>query len=78
MVLELYRCKISNHFLYHGAQKLSVKVYELFAKEDLEHHNQKSVMQALAMVRSDTTKSIGMILSCVDVGVHILPFWGIS
>lgn len=76
MVLELYRCKISNHFLYHGAQKLSVKVYELFAKEDLEHHNQKSVMQALAMVRSDTTKSIGMILSCVDVGVHILAVLG--
>ncbi len=76
MVLELYRCKISNHFLYHGAQKLSVKVYELFAKEDLEHHNQKSVMQALAMVRSDTTKSIGMILSCVDVGVHILTVLG--
>ena len=72
VALELYRCRISNHFLYHGAQKLSMKVYELFAKEDLEHHNQKSVMQALAMVRSDTTKSISMLLSCMEVGTHIL------
>ncbi len=76
MALELHRCRISNHFLYHGAQKLSVKVYELFAKEDLEHHNQKSVMQALAMVRSDTTKSIGMLLSYMEVGTHLLIVLG--
>ena len=42
VVIELYRCKISNHFLYYGGQQLSMKVFELFAKEDLEQHNQKS------------------------------------
>lgn len=76
VTLELYRCKISDHFLYHGAQKLSMKIYELFAKEDFEHHNQKSVMQALAVVRSDTTRSIGMLLSCMDVCAHALVMLG--
>lgn len=76
VTLELFRCKISDYFLYHGAHKLSMRMYELFAKEDFEHHNQKSVMQALAIVRSDTMKSIGMILSFLDVGIHILVMLG--
>lgn len=76
VVIELYRCRISNHFLYHGAQQLSMKVFELFAKEDREHHNQKSVMQALEIVRNDTMKSMNIILTFVGVGVNIFTLAG--
>lgn len=76
VVIELYRCKISNHFLYCGAQQLSMKVFELFAKEDLEQHNQKSVMQALEIVRNDTMKSMNIILTFVGLGVNIFTLAG--
>lgn len=76
IILELYRCKLSNHFLYNGAQKLSIKIYELFGKEDLEHHNQKSVMQTLAIVRSDTTKCVSIIFSCIEIGTNIFTILG--
>ena len=76
VVIELYRCRISNHFLYHGAQQLSMKVFELFAKEDRGHHNQKSVMQALEIVRNDTMKSMNIILTFVAVGVNIFTLAG--
>lgn len=70
IILELYKCKVSSHFLYDAAQKLSIKLYELFEKEDFEHHNQKSVMQTLAIVRNDTLRSIGIILNCIEVLVN--------
>ena len=38
-LFELYKSKISNRFIYDGAQKLSMKVYELMMKEDLTEHN---------------------------------------
>ncbi len=76
VVIELYRCRLSNHFLYHGAQQLSMKVFELFAKEDLEQHNQKSVMQALEIVRSDTMKSMNIMVTCVALGVNVFTMAG--
>lgn len=75
-LIELYRCRISNQFLYFGAQRLSTKIYELFAKEDLEHHNQKSVMQALAMIRSDTIKCMNMVLTCTGLLINIFTMAG--
>lgn len=76
VVIELYRCKISNHFLYYGGQQLSMKVFELFAKEDLEQHNQKSVMQAFEIVRNDTMKSMNIIFTCVGMGINIFTLAG--
>lgn len=76
ILIELYRCKLSNRFLYYGAQRLSTKIYELFAKEDLEHHNQKSVMQALAIVRSDTTRCMNIILTCTGLMINIFTMAG--
>lgn len=76
VVLEMFRCRFSNHFLYYGTQQLSMKVFELFAKEDLEQHEQKSVMQALEIVRSDTMKSMNIILACVGLGVNIFTMAG--
>lgn len=78
ILIELYRCKLSNHFCYYGAQRLSKKIYELFAKEDLEHHNQKSVMQALEMVRSDTIKSMNIILTYMGLEINIVILAGYS
>lgn len=76
MTLELYRCKVSSHFSYDAASKLSVKLYELFEKEDFEHHNQKSVMQTLEIVRNDTLRSVGIILNCIEVVVNALIIAG--
>ncbi len=76
VIIELYRCRFSNHFLYYGTQQLSMKVFELFAKEDLKQHEQKSVMQALEIVRSDTMKSMNIMLTCVGLGVNIFTMAG--
>ncbi|MCI8327187.1 MAG: ABC transporter ATP-binding protein [Lachnospiraceae bacterium] len=67
---ELYKSKISNQFIYHGAQKLSMKIYELLVKEDLLEHNQKSVMQMLMMIRTDTTSCIQIIVDCIGIWVN--------
>lgn len=76
VVIELYRCKLSNQFLYQGAHHLSMKIFELFVKEDLEYHNQKSVMQALANLRSDTVKSIKIVFSYISLEVDIFTMIG--
>ncbi len=76
IVIELYRCRLSNHFLYYGAHNLSMKIFELFAKEDLEHHNQKSVMQALAVIRNDTVSSINIILILAELCNNIFTMIG--
>ena len=68
--LQLYSSKASAHFVYHGAQKLSIKIYEALIKEDLLDHNQKSTMQALDMVRHDTTNCIQTILTCIDIWIN--------
>ena len=57
-LFELYKSRVSNRFVYNGAQKLSMKIYELTIKENLTEHNKKSAMQALNMVRNDTTSCI--------------------
>lgn len=69
-LFELYKSRISNRFVYDGAQKLSMKIYELLIKEDLTDHNEKSAMQALTMVRSDTTSCIGIINACIGIWVN--------
>lgn len=32
---DLYKCKMLNRFVYDGAQKISMKLYELLMKENL-------------------------------------------
>lgn len=75
---ELYKTKISNHFIFFSAQKLSVKVYELFAKENLLYHNQRSMMQALSLVREDTTACMNIIAECTKSWINILTMAGFS
>ena len=71
-VFEIYKCRISSRLVYNGAQKLSVKIYELQIKEDIEHHNEKSAAQAQSMVRGDTAKCMEIIVSCIGIWVNVI------
>lgn len=64
---ELYKSKLANRAVFHSAQKLSLKIYELLIKEDLLSHYQKDVTQALTLVRQDTINCIQIIPSCINV-----------
>lgn len=75
-LFELYKSKVSNRFIYNGAQKLSMKIYELLIKEELMEHNQKTAMQALNMVRNDTTGCIQIIVDCIGIVVSGITMAG--
>ena len=75
-LFELYKNKISNRFVYDGAQKLSMKIYEALIKEDLTAHNERSAMQALTMVRNDTTSCVQIIVSCIGILVNSITLAG--
>ena len=69
---DLYKCSAYNRFIYDGAQRLSEKLFELLLREDLLHHNQRTPMQALALVRSDTQNCMKIMAFCIDIGVNLL------
>lgn len=73
---ELYRSKLSNRLVYIGAQKLSLKIHELLIKEDLPSHNEKSPMQALAMVREDASRCVNVVVVCIRLLVNLLTMIG--
>ena len=75
-LFELYKSKVSNRFVYNGAQKLSMRIYELLIKEDLREHSKKSAMQALNMVRNDTTSCIQIIMDCIGIVVNGITMAG--
>lgn len=75
-LFELYKSRIANRFVYDGAQKLSMKIYELLIKEELVEHNKKSAMQALNMVRNDTTSCIQIIVDCIGVVINAVTMAG--
>lgn len=75
-LFELYKCNIQNRFTNYGAQKISVKIYELFQKEELMEHNKKSPMQALTMIRDDTTSCIGIITNCMSLWINSVTMAG--
>lgn len=73
---ELYKNKISNEFIYTGAQKLSMKLYELMMKEDLVEHSKKSPMQALNIIRNDTATCIQIIIDSIGIVVNAIAMAG--
>lgn len=75
-LFELYKSRLSNRFIYDGAQKLSMKIYELLIKEELREHNEKSAMQMLTMIRSDTTSCIQIIVDCIGIWVNGITMAG--
>ncbi len=73
---SLYQCRLTNRFIYGGAQKLSLKLYELLMKEDLAQHNRKSVMQAVVLVRSDTTRCVQVVTNYIGIWVAVFTVAG--
>lgn len=73
---DLYKCRVQNRFLYNGSQRLSEKLCEVLLKEDLLHHNQKSPMQAVAIVRSDTQNCMNILLTCLESLINMLTMMG--
>lgn len=77
-LFELYKSKLANRFVYDGAQKLSMKIYELLIKEDLMEHNKKSAIQAMNTVRNDTTNSIQIITDFIEAVINGITMTGFA
>lgn len=75
---ELYKSKIANRFVHDGAQKLSMKIYELLIKEDLTEHNKKSAIQAMNTVRNDTTNCIQIIVDTIESVINGITMAGFA
>lgn len=77
-MFELYKSKLANRFVYDGAQKMSMKIYELFTKEELMEHNKKSAIQAMNIVRNDTTNSIQIITDFIETVINGITMAGFA
>lgn len=77
-LFELYKSKIANRFVYDGAQKLSMKIYELLIKEELMEHNKKSAIQAMNIVRNDTTNCIQIITDFIESVINGITMAGFA
>jgi len=75
-LFELYKNEIRNRVEYNGVHNLSMKICELFIKEDLIYHNQKSAVQTLSMVRSDTQNCIEIVMVSIGLGANFLTLAG--
>lgn len=67
LFFEAYKCKLSSRFIYDSVHKLSMKIYEVLIKEDLEHHNQKSAVQALTITRNDTMNCVSIMTDSIEI-----------
>lgn len=66
-IFELYKSKILNELLYDGAQRLSLKLFELLIKEDLLKHNHREAMQAVTMIRGDSVACMRILVNGIDI-----------
>lgn len=73
---EMHRCELYSRLEYCGAHRLSVKICELFIKEDLLCHNEKSVVQMLSMVRTDTQNCIEILIAGIRLWTNFLTLAG--
>lgn len=73
---DLWKCKVQNQFIYDGSQILSAKLCELLIKENLTKHNQKSQMQAITLVRSDSQNCMIIITAMMEISINILMMIG--
>lgn len=73
---DLLKKKTSNNFLKNIAHAWSVKIYELYSKEELLEHNQKSVMQQLTGVRTDTETCADMMVTFINRSARVITFFG--
>lgn len=72
----LLRKKISNNLLKNLAHIWSVKIYELYSKEELPEHNQRSVMQQVTGVRTDTEVSADILVTFINRFSRVITFGG--
>ena len=72
----LLRKKISNNLLKNLANIWSVKIYELYSKEELPEHNQRSVMQQVTGVRTDTEVSADILVTFINRFSRVITFGG--
>lgn len=66
-LLELYRTRFSNRFLYGSMQTLSFRFFDLFLHEELLEHYKKTPMQAVEIIRADTLNSIQIVTDSISV-----------
>lgn len=76
--LDLYVCYLQNHFLNFGAMELSLAADELLLKEDLLEHNQKTAVQALTLVKEDTSVCMNIVINSISIIVNIVTLAGFS
>ncbi|MCI8511933.1 MAG: ABC transporter ATP-binding protein [Lachnospiraceae bacterium] len=76
--LELYRNQISNGLVYDGAQRMSVKLYELLMREDLPSHNERGAMQAVTLLRTDSVVGMQTLVTAVSLTGYALTLAGFS
>lgn len=73
---ELLKIRISNGFMRDSAAAWSVKIYELYSKEELLEHSQKTAIQQLTGVRTDTEACAGIMVSYMGIVVHAIVLLG--
>ena len=61
-LLDLYKARVTNRFLYESMQTLSFRFFDLFLHEELLEHYKKSPLHAVEIIRADTLKSIQIII----------------
>lgn len=71
-VFELLKNKTAVSLVTDISQRWSVKIYELYFMEDLEEHNQKTMMQAINAVRSDTASCASILTTFIGLSADIL------
>lgn len=73
---DLLKKKTSNSFLKNLAHTWSVKIYELYSKEELLEHNQRSVMQQVTGVRTDAEVSADIMVAFINRFTRVITFLG--
>lgn len=75
-LFELAKVKISNSFLQDSENAWSVKMYELYNKEELLEHSKKTPMQQVAGIRTDTAVCANMMVTFMNIVVHTVILVG--
>lgn len=73
---ELYKSYTQNHFVQFSAQHLSLKLFEMVQKEDLQKHNEKDPMQALVLIREDSTNCISILTGSITILINSITLVG--
>ncbi len=74
--LNLLIYVISCNFLRDTAHSWSVKIYELFTRENLLDHNRKSVAQVMTGIMGDTEICAAVMITTVNLLTHSLTLIG--